>query len=193
MNGNDEFGDLKRIWRETSPPGLDEAALRRLVDSETRLFGPIIGTVAAANLTALALALWRVIEGGWAGGWPRFVFAVAFSAGVWAVTLWLMRGQRAPRDESTAAYLELAIRRSRSNVIAAPVGIGLFVGGLVVGVWMRTTLLGQDVGTVLRSGPMILAGGIILPLFALVMGVTALVHRRRLRRLRALQQALADS
>jgi hypothetical protein len=73
------------------------------------------------------------------------------------------------------------------------VGIGLFVGGLVVGVWMRTTLLEQDVGAVLRSGPMILAGGIILPLFALVMGVTALVHRRRLRRLRALQKALADS
>lgn len=193
MTLKDDLGDLKSVWRQTSPPGLDVAALRRLVDAETRRHAAIVGTIAALNLLVLAWALWRVLGGRSAGDWTGFVIAVAFSALVWALTLWLTRGQLTPRDESTAAYIELAIRRSRANVIAAPLGIGLFAAGLLIGVWMRTALLGQDIGTALRSGPMLMTGGVILPLYALFMGINALVHRRRLRRLRTLQQALAGS
>jgi hypothetical protein len=193
MNSNDELGDLKRLWREASPPGLDVAALRRQVDAETRRHASIIGTVASLNLAALAWILWRVLDGGSVRGWTGLVTALAFSVVVWALTLWLTRGQRTPRDESTAAYLELAIRRSRANVIAAPLGIGLFAASLLIGVWMRTTLTGQDIGAAFRSGPMLVTGGVILPVYSLLLGTNALVHRRRLRRLRTLQQALAAS
>lgn len=190
MKANDELGELRRLWHEAAPPGSEVAALRRLVDAQTRNHAWIVGSVAAANVVVLGWALWRAIGEQSAHGWVSLAFVVLYSGVAWALTLWLSRGQRAPRDESTAAYLDVAIRRCRANVIGAPLGIGLLVAGLALAVWIRTALLGQEPGVALRSGPVHVTAGIVLPLYALFMVANAVVHYRRLQRLRALQQAL---
>ena len=79
-----------------------------------KVIGPVPLVVPALSVSTICTLLSPLAGiGNYIRGWTGLVTALAFSVVVWALTLWLTRGQRTPRDESTAAYLELAIRRSR--------------------------------------------------------------------------------
>jgi hypothetical protein len=193
MNGHGELGDLRKLWCETVPPGLDVTTLRHLVDKQTRQQTRTMISLALLSVAVLVFGLWRAIYGQSPQRWITFTFATTVVALSWVGALWLHRATKAPRDESTAAYLDVAIRRSRAAVLAAPFGISLYLVGLGIAVWIRVTLMGQEFGATLRSGPILMTGVIILPLYSAFMGANALIHHRRLQRLRALQQALAST
>lgn len=190
MNTDDELGDLRQLWRAASPAGADVTALRCAVDAQTRHQVQVTFIAVAINVAVLGWGLWRVLAGRVEQGWNSFVATLIYSAVAWTLVLWLTRGLRAPRDESTAAYLDVAIRRSRAHVLAAPLGVGVYIVGLAIGIGMRMAQSGQELGDVLRLPQIIVTGAIVLPIYAAIMGVTALVHHRRLRRLRALQRSL---
>lgn len=193
MNAPEDLEDLRRQWRSGTQAGLDVESMRRFVDADTRRHRWIIVLVGALNAAVLAHSLWRAIAQTGDSGWSGFYLSLVYSAAVWLLAGWLVRGQRSPRDESTAAYLDVAIRRSRAIVVGAPLGVCLYALAIVAVIWVRHSLQGQALGPLLRSGPMILSLWVVMPLYTLVMGGYALVHRRRLLRLRALQSALAAS
>ena len=72
------------------------------------------------------------------------VFVTCFAVLVWLVALVLSRGTWRPRDESIAAYIDLSIHRCRSVIVAAPIGIMLYVAGLVGSLAWRQRLLGVE-------------------------------------------------
>jgi hypothetical protein len=193
MNAPEDLDDLRRQWRSGAQAGLDVESMRRFVDADTRRHRWIIVQVGALNAAVLVHSAWRAVTGTGDSGWSGFLLALVYSVAVWLLAGWLVRGQRSPRDESTAAYLDVAIRRSRAIVLGAPLGVCLYALAIVAVIWVRHSLQGQPLEPLLRSGPMILSLWVVMPLYTLVMGGYALVHRRRLSRLRALQSALAGS
>ena len=126
--------------------------------------------------------------------WFTFVFATAFAALVWLVALWLSRGTWRPRDESTAACLEVSIRRCRSVILAAPIGILLYVAGLVGSLAWKQRVLGVEWQPAARGA--FHGDGRLdrrAPVFARHGRGTRSVHRRRLRVLLELKQQLAEN
>jgi hypothetical protein len=193
MNPVDDFGELQRQWRQQTPSGIDVDDLRQLVDADTRRHVWTFVGVGALNLAVLLYTFARALRLDSREAWLGLGLAVLFSVLAWGLALWLVQDQRAPRDESTAVYLDVAIRRSRAVVIGAPLGMGLYAAGVALTLGLRHVVLGQEVGPMLRSGPVVLALWIVTPLYTVVMGLYAIVHRRRLQRLHALRRALAGT
>jgi hypothetical protein len=106
--------------------------------------------------------------------------------------MWLSRGTWRPRDESLAACLDVSIRRCRSVIIAAPIGIVLYIAGLIGSLAWRQRLLGVEWQALLDTPAMIIAGWIGTPLYAIGMLVNAQLQRRRLVFLERLRQQLGE-
>jgi hypothetical protein len=108
------------------------------------------------------------------------------------VALWLSRGTWRPRDSSIAACLDLSIRRCRSMILAAPVGIALYVVGLIGSLAWKDRLIGLDWPAMLGTPAMIIAGWIGGPLYAAGMIWNARRQQARLKVLLALRRQLAE-
>jgi hypothetical protein len=138
--------------------------LRRRVTSETRwlklgLIGPIFVTFGVGGGTILIALL---------TGWTvHLVIAIEtwiFIAVCWIGSLWLARGTWRPLAETTAAYVDVSIRRRESYTRGATFCVCLYVFqlvfvALVVGSFMNLGIIG-----VLTSPQMIVIGWIGLPL-----------------------------
>ena len=193
MNVHPGLEDLQRQWQAQPAREADLGALRRRVASDNRAHLRGILILLVLNLMLLAGTLWRALATDSPDSWFGFTFAVIFSAVAWCVGLYLVRGQRAPRDESIAAYLDVSIRRSRAWILAAPVGTALYLAGLVSSLVLRQRLLGLEWSELLGSVPVIISGWVGAPLYAGVLFGYAGVHRRRLRWLQGLQQQLSQA
>ena len=104
----------------------------------------------------------------------------------------LSRGTWRPRDESTSAHLDLSIRRCRAVLLAAPVGIVLYLLGLGGALLWRHRLFGGEWSELLSSGAVIIAGWIGAPLYAGGMLWYANRQKRRLGVLEALKRQLGE-
>ena len=193
MNPQSDFGALKQQWQSGSQPLPDIAALRERVTADTRSHWRALALVMVMTVAILASSLGFAVRSGEPPAWLSFGFSVLFATLVWSVALWLSRGTWRPRDDTIAAALDLSIRRCRSMILAAPVGIALYVVGLVGSLAWKDRLFGVDWPGVLGTPSMIIAGWIGAPLYAAGMFWNARRQRSRLRVLMELKRQLHES
>lgn len=193
MNAIPELGDLRQQWQQQSPPATDVAALRQRVAADSRSHRRTLVIVAIGTLLVLGFSLLRAARSDEPNTWVSVVFVTCFAVLVWLVALVLSRGTWRPRDESIAAYIDLSIHRCRSVIVAAPIGIVLYVAGLVGSLAWRQRLLGVEWQHLLQAPEMILAGWIGAPAYAIGMIVNARAHRRRLVFLEKLRRELGEN
>lgn len=192
MNAQPDFGSLKRQWQSAAPPLPDVAALRERVASDTRAHWRALLAVTVMTVLILSGSLIFALRSADEAAWLSFGFSVLFATLVWSVALWMSRGTWRPRDDTIAAALDLSIRRCRSMILAAPVGIALYVVGLVGSLAWKDRLVGLDWPTVLGTPAMIAAGWIGAPLYAAGMLWNARRQRSRLKVLTELRRQLAE-
>lgn len=192
MNATPDLGDLRQQWQRQSPPATDVAALRQRVAADTRTNRRTLVIVAVGTLLMLGYSLLRAARSTEPNTWVSVVFVTCFAVLVWLVALVLSRGTWRPRDESIAAYIDLSIHRCRSVIVAAPIGIVLYVAGLIGSLAWRQRLLGVEWQQLLQAPEMILAGWIGAPAYAIGMIVNARAQRRRLAFLEKLRSELGE-
>jgi hypothetical protein len=193
MNAQQDLEQLKQRWQAQAAPGPDVAALRERVGADTRAHQRTLVLVGLATLLVVVLTLLYAWRSARTAAWVSFVFTTGFATVVWLVALWLSRGTWRPRDESTAAYLDVSIQRCKSVIVAAPVGVLLYVAGLAGTLAWKQRLLGVDWGQLLDTPAMIAAGWIGAPLYSLCMLWNAQRQRRRLAVLTDLKRQLSES
>jgi hypothetical protein len=192
MNAQPDFGSLKRQWQATSPPLPDIAALRERVTADTRAHWRALLLVTVMTVVILASSLAFAVRNGQPAAWLSFGFSTLFATLVWSVALWMSRGTWRPRDDTISAALDLSIRRCRSMILAAPVGIALYVVGLVGSLAWKDRLFGVDWPGVLGTPAMIVAGWIGAPLYAVGMVWNARRQRSRLKVLLDLKRQITE-
>ncbi len=193
MNPQTDFGALKQQWQSGSQPLPDIAALRERVAADTRSHWWALGLVIVMTVAILAISLGFAVRSGEPPAWVSFGFSVLFATLAWSVALWLSRGTWRPRDDTISAALELSIRRCRSMILAAPMGIALYVVGLVGSLAWKDRMFGVDWPGVLGTPSMIVAGWVGAPLYAAGMLWNARRQRARLKVLVELKRQLAES
>jgi hypothetical protein len=193
MNAQPDFGSLKRQWQSNAPPLPDIAALQERVSADTRAHWRALLLVTALTVVILGSSLFYAVRSGAPAAWLSFGFSTIFATLVWSVALWMSRGTWRPQDDTISGCLELSIRRCRSMILAAPVGIALYVVGLVGSLAWKDRLFGVDWPGVLGTPAMIVAGWIGAPLYAAGMLWNARRQRARLRVLLELKRQLRES
>jgi len=192
MNAIPELNDLRRQWQTQPAPPADVAALRQRVASDTRTHTRTLGIVAIGTGLVIAATVVKALRSDEPGAWFGVLFTATYALLVWLVAMWLSRGTWRPRDESIAAHLDVSIRRCRSVIVAAPVGIVLYAAGLIGSLAWRQRLLGVEWQTLLETPSMIIAGWIGGPLYVIGMLINAHVQRGRLAFLERLRQQLGE-
>jgi hypothetical protein len=180
MNALQELNDMKQRWQTQTAAGPDIAALRARVAADNRNHRRTLITLAVATLGVLIYSLAHAMTSSSNDAWLSFGFTSGFTTVVWVIALWLSRGTWEPRDGSTAAYLEVSIQRCRSVILAAPVGVVLYLAGLAGSLAWKQRLLGLEWEQLLMTPSVIIAGWIGAPLYSLGMLWNAHRHRKRL-------------
>jgi hypothetical protein len=186
-----ELRDWRREWREQALPSTTVAELARSVQRGSR--NAVYGTLAAAFLTLIAVAplVRRAIAGTID---TQFLSGIlAFVVLVWVAALWLARGTWRPRDESTAAFLEVSIRRCRAAMLGVPVAFVLYAAELIYVIISMQRIAAIDVGSLVQTPQFIAVGWIGGPLYLAGQLWYGHRQRQRLMRLRLLQSQLADA
>lgn len=172
MNTMPAGHDLVAVWREFDPQAMSGAALRRLVDRDTRRLRWLSRTEVMLTLLILAAfaAAFRRLPA--PDRWVWLTATVLHVATVYGFVTWNRRGTWAPMGRSTQDYLRLArLRLVRTRRSA------LFVAGLIAVEGAVTAYF------VIRSPAAV--GDIPLAGIAAVVGVTAGAaawYRRRMAR-----------
>jgi hypothetical protein len=192
MNAIPELDSLRQRWQTQAPPSTDVAALRQLVADQSRANRRTLVVVTIGTLALLGFTLLQALRSDEPNTWVSVVFVTCFAVLVWLVALLLSRGTWRPRDESIAAYIDLSIHRCRSVIVAAPIGIVLYVAGLIGSLAWRQRLLGVEWQQLLQAPEMIFAGWIGAPAYAIGMIINARAQRRRLPFLEKLRRELGE-
>lgn len=192
MNAMPELNRLRQQWQEQPVPDADAAALRQRVAADTRAHTHTLIALSIGTLLIIGATAFHALRSGQPGAWFAVFYTAAFALLVWLVAMWLSRGTWRPRDESLAACLDVSIRRCRSVIVAAPIGIVLYIAGLIGSLAWRQRLLGVEWQQLLDTPAMIIAGWIGAPLYAIGMLVNAQLQRRRLAFLERLRQQLGE-
>jgi hypothetical protein len=187
---DNELAGWQREWRGQALPSISAEELARTVRRGNR--HALVGTLGAALLTVVALAplVRRAVDG--TIDVQFLTGIVAFVVLVWASALWLARGTWRPRDETTAAFLEVSIRRCRAALLGVPVAVVLYFAELVYVLVSMHRIEGADFGALLRSPQLIAVGWIGGPLYLAGQLWYGSRQRERLARLRALQAEFAS-
>ncbi len=193
MTTQNDLGDLRQQWQRQNAEPMDVAALHRQVTADSRAHGRALVITLVRSLAVLAAMFARALSLGQPEAWFGAFWTAAFAAVVWPVSMWMSRGTWRPRSETTAAYLEISIRRCKAVMLAAPVGITLYLAGLAGALLWRHRLFGVEWSDLLSSGSVIIAGWLGAPLYAGGMLWYAARQRRRLSVLQALQRQLGES
>lgn len=193
MNTDVELEGWRRQWQNRADAGIDAGAaeeLRRRVLRETRslklnLVWPILVTLVVGGwITQRALRTERSLDVVLAvEGW---IFIVV----IWAGCLWITRETWRPLADTTAAFVDISIRRREANIRGLYFGACLYVAQLAFLVLVLGAASPSGIVPVLTSINMIVVGWIGVPC-----GVVALFWFRRrqradLARLRELKRQL---
>jgi hypothetical protein len=168
MNSNTELATWSRQWQaqpDASDKGKSAEDLRRRVTRESRLMkigmiAPILVTIGiGGGFTALTLTL---------ASPANIVLLIEvwlFILATWAGCLWLARGTWRPLAESTAAFIDISIRRCRSNLRVASFGAWLYVGQLSFVLLWKFLSSPINLTALLTAWPVIFLGWLGLPAF----------------------------
>lgn len=160
-----QFDVWRRQWqagKEEPAPGL-AADLEARVARESRLmrwgmiFPILVSAVIGGGVIVRALGTGRSEDAILA------VEAWLFILAMWAGCLWIARGTWRPYAETTAAFVDLSIRRCRANLRTFPFATALYVFQLVTIVVLKLEYSSADLGAVLTATPTLLLGGVGLP------------------------------
>ena len=190
MNALQEFSGMRQRWQSQAASGPDVSALRQRVAADNRNQRRALWLVGTITLVVILVAFINAWRSSRDSDWFAFFFTTSFAAVVWLVALWLGRGTWRPRDESTAAYVELSIQRCRSAILAAPVGMVLYLAGIAGSLAWKQRLMGAEWQQLLAAPAVIIAGWIGAPVYSLAMIWNAQRHRRRLALLLDLRRQL---
>jgi hypothetical protein len=183
-----ELERWRRQWQAepaASAPRADEAErLRQRVLRETRwaklgLIAPIWVTVGVGGgMTLLALRGEHPLHAALA------IETWVFIAVIWAGCLWIARGTWRPLADTTAAFVDISIRRRTANLRGATFGVCLYVFQLLIMKLIVGRMTSESLGDSLTSPHMIIFGWIGLPI------VCAALYRFRRRQGAELERLL---
>jgi hypothetical protein len=114
----------------------------------------------------------------------------AFIIVAWTGSLWLARGTWRPLAETTAAFIDISVRRCRSNLRAASFAAWLYVWQLSFVVLWRLFGSGVELTVLLTSWPVILLGWVGVPAFFVSRAWFIRTQRKHLDRLLELERQL---
>jgi hypothetical protein len=190
MSVDAELDRWRRQWQggaESAVQAEAADALRRRVLRDTRriwlgLIAPILVTVGIGGWIAL-----RALRSGQTADVVLAVEGWLFIVVVWVGSLWIGRGTWRPFADTTAAFIEISIRRCEANLRGVSFGAYLYVLqlSLIVLLMVFTSPLGLV--AVLTSPSMILIGWLGLPFFFAWMFWFRRRQRARLENLRELR------
>lgn len=193
MNSNTELAEWRRQWQAAGGARNDTdtaEALKRRVTRDSRLLtiglvAPILVTIGIGG-AVIARAL--------TSGSPADALLAAevwsFILVTWVGSLWLARGTWRPLAETTAAFVDLSIRRCRSNLRAASFGAWLYVCQLLFVVLWKLFSSAMELTVLLASWPVILLGWVGVPVFFALRAWFMHTQRAELRRLLELERQL---
>jgi hypothetical protein len=193
MNSDTELAQWQRQWQ--APGGARNDAdsaedLRRRVTRNSRLLtigliAPILVTIGIGG-AVIARALTLASPADVALAAEVWVFILV----AWAGSLWLARGTWHPLAETTAAFIDISIRRCRSNLRAASFAAWLYVCQLLFVVLWRLLTSSIELTALLTAWPVILLGWVGVPVFFASRSWFMRVQRGELDRLLELERQL---
>jgi hypothetical protein len=168
MNSDTELAQWRRQWQRASDARNDTdsvEALKRHVTRNSRLLkigliAPILvtigigGAIIARALTSAAPADVLLATEVW-------VFILV----TWVGSIWIARGTRRPLAKTTTAFIDISIRRCRSNLRAASFGAWLYVCQLLFVMLWRFFSSAIELTALLTSWPVVLLGWVGVPVF----------------------------
>ena len=193
MSTDGEMESWRRQWQREATPGADADAVERLrlrVARETLwskwgLVFPILATLwSGATVVIPALGSGRRLE--ILLGVEAFVFIVV----VWAVALWLGRGTWRPLADTTAAFIDVSIRRRKAYIRGAVAGACLYLAQFAFVVLAVGLGSPAGFGAVSTSTPVTVLGWIGIPIVLTGLYWFARRQRAELERLRELERQL---
>ena len=193
MSIDAELDTWRRQWQAgTDEPGRDGLAMevRARVARESRLMR--LGLIAPILVTAVigGGVIMHALRTGLAQDAVLAVEAWLFILVIWGGCLWIARGTWRPFAESTAAFVDLSIRRCRANLRTFPFATALYVCQVAIVVLLKAQYL--PVSAVLTAPPTLLLGGVGFPAFLLGGFWYARKQRAELEHLLELERQLAD-
>jgi hypothetical protein len=193
MNSDAELAVWRRQWAAQTDSGNDAhwaENLKRRVARDTRLMkigliAPILVTIGiGGGFTALALMPATAID----------IVLVAevwlFILVTWTGSLWIARGTWRPLAETTAAFVDISIRRCRSNLRGASLGAWLYIGQLTFMLLWMLYSTSIELTVLLTAWPVILIGWVGLPVLFAWRSWFVRRQRTRLEHFLALQRQL---
>ncbi len=164
----------------TQSPRLDVARLRAQVMRDTRRQQLSLIPPALLTLVFGGGSLWHA----WASpGTMTLAYAVSiwvFLATAWIGSTLLARGTWRPQGESTAAFLDVTVRRYRSMLRTVPFAVALYAAELAFFLWLPVQVGGVEPRDALTRWPAIILGWLGLPVF---IGAMVWWRQRTLRQL----------
>ena len=193
MNTDIELESWRRQWQSRAAAGVDASwadELRRRVLRETRslklnLAWPILVTLVVGGwITLRALRTEQTLDVVLAiEGW---IFIVV----IWTGCLWITRGTWHPLADTTAAFVDISIRRREANLRGLTFGACLYVAQLAFAVLALGATSPAGFVPVLTSSYMIVVGWIGVPCGLVVLYWFRRRQQADLRRLRELERQL---
>ncbi len=194
MTADTDLERWRRQWQADPPASASRAdgaeRLRQRVLRETRraklgLIAPIWVTVGVGGgMTLMAVR----------GEHPlHLVLAIEtwiFIAVIWAGCLWIARGTWRPLADTTAAFVDISIRRRIANMRGAIFGVCLYVFQLLIMKLIVGRMTSESLASSLTSPHMIMFGWIGLPIVCILLYRFRRRQRAELERLRELEREL---
>jgi hypothetical protein len=197
MNQDAELAAWRRHWQAKSEAN-DMPDLARLKEQVLRQSRRIRIGLIAPSLVTVGIGGHLISQAMRSGRLTDIVLAMEgwiFIIVVWAACLWVARGTWRPFGQTTAAFVDLAIRRCQSNLTATRLGMWFYCVQLVsvsLLVWAIETSPARLV-MLLTSWPVILLGWIGLPTYMVWMAWFLGRRRAELARLLDLKRQLAEA
>jgi hypothetical protein len=197
MSTDGEMDAWRRQWQGqgAGKPVADSDAVERLRRSVARetwwnkwgLVFPILVTLWSGSTIVIP-----ALRTGSAPGVLVGVESLVFIAVIWVVALWLARGTWRPLADSTAAFIDVSIRRREAYIRGAVVAACFYVAQfafLVLAIGLNSPI---GIAGVLASTPAVIIGWIGMPVVLAALYWLGRRQRKELERLRELKRQLGD-
>lgn len=191
MNLDSDMDGWRRLWH-ARPDSVVAADLQDRVARETRrravwMIAPVFVTVAIGGwITARAFGAPEL---------DNIVLAVEtwlYIALIWAGSLWIDRGTWRPLANTTAAFVEISIRRCSSTVSGLRFGALMYVVQFLFIVWWKRHYSGLQWSDLLTAWPVILIGWVGGPVFLAFVAWYSGRKRAELQQLIGLRRQLGE-
>ena len=156
MSTDHEFDSWRKQWQADSSGDSDRDLASTLKEHTLRqsrrnvigmIFPVLVTVVIGGGILLRALQTTQPLDVAVAvEGW-------IFIALTWAGALWIARRTWRPLGETTRDFLDLSIRRCRANIRAVPLALALYVGQLIMVVFVVLSYSDTELTAVLTTWP----------------------------------------